>query len=172
VGTYGIRLNSTPNAITGLEDKFNDVAVDLQYERPFGVNLLTVHSSYIRESSSLNATFLAGVAAQAAHHLGSFRVDATYHFGSRYTATLGAFRINGTSDALLFAPAPVTGSVNGSPASTGYTAQVGYWPWQNVDLSLAYTAYTKFNGSGSNYDGSGRDASANNTAYLVAWFIF
>jgi len=36
-------------------------------------------------------------------------------------------------------------------------------PWLNVRLSLQYVAYLKFNGAHSNYDGFGRDASANNT---------
>jgi hypothetical protein len=33
-------------------------------------------------------------------------------------------------------------------------------------------AYQKFNGGTSNYDGSGRSASDNNTVYLLAWLMF
>ncbi len=40
-------------------------------------------------------------------------------------------------------------------------------PWQNVRLSAQYTAYTKFNGGTTNYDGFGRNASWNNTLYRV-----
>jgi hypothetical protein len=32
--------------------------------------------------------------------------------------------------------------------------------------------YTKFNGARNNYDGSGRNASDNNTLYLLAWLVF
>jgi hypothetical protein len=41
-----------------------------------------------------------------------------------------------------------------------------------VKLSIQYTAYSKFNGGGSNYDGVGRSASANNSVYLVLWFAY
>jgi len=41
-----------------------------------------------------------------------------------------------------------------------------------VKLSLQYTAYSKFNGGSSNYDGFGRNASDNNTAYALLWFAY
>ena len=172
VGTYGIYVNSTPNAIDGLSDRFFDPALDLQYERPFGKNLLTVHSTYIHEHSDLDATFTAGGAASAVHHLNTFKVDGTYHWRGRYTGTLGAFNTAGTADPLFFAQAPVSGSATGSPNSRGYTAQFAFWPLQNIDLSIAYTGYTKFNGGTTNYDGAGRNASNNNTTYIGLWLNF
>ena len=165
VGTYGTYASSVPGGVTGLRDSYTDPAVDLQYERPFGVNLLTVHSTYIHESSSLNATFAAGGAAQSAHHLNTFKADATYHLRSHYTFTLAEFATSGNGDPLLYAPAPVTGSRLGSPNSSGFIGQVGYWPLQNIELSVAYTGYAKFNGASHNYDGSGRNASANNSIF-------
>ena len=56
--------------------------------------------------------------------------------------------------------------------SDGILGQINYYPWENVRLSLQYTAYLKFNGSSSNYDGTGRDAQDNNTTYLLAWFVW
>jgi DNA invertase Pin-like site-specific DNA recombinase len=38
--------------------------------------------------------------------------------------------------------------------------------------AVQYTAYTRFNGGSTNYDGSGRNASGNNTVYLLARFVF
>ncbi|CAK0777762.1 hypothetical protein CCP4SC76_6470006 [Gammaproteobacteria bacterium] len=35
-----------------------------------------------------------------------------------------------------------------------------------------YTAYGKFNGASRNYDGSGRDASDNNTLFGFLWTAF
>jgi hypothetical protein len=72
----------------------------------------------------------------------------------------------------LYAPAPVTGSLLNSPNSNGFIGQAGFWPLQNVELSAAYTAYTKFNGASHDYDGSGRDASANNSIYVALWLNF
>ena len=74
VGTYGIYVSSVPGGVTGLRDTYADPSLDLQYERPFGVNLLTVHATYIHETSNLNATFAAGGAAESAHHLNTFKV--------------------------------------------------------------------------------------------------
>jgi hypothetical protein len=50
--------------------------------------------------------------------------------------------------------------------------QFAFWPLQNIDLSVAYTGYTKFNGGTTNYDGAGRNASDNNTVYIAVWLNF
>jgi hypothetical protein len=50
--------------------------------------------------------------------------------------------------------------------------ELTYTPWLNARFSLQYTTYSKFNGAAGNYDGSGRDASDNNNAYLLAWLMF
>jgi hypothetical protein len=50
--------------------------------------------------------------------------------------------------------------------------QATYLPWQNTQFTLQYIGYNKFNGSDNNYDGSGRDASDNNTLYLAGWFVW
>ena len=78
----------------------------------------------------------------------------------------------GSTDAVLYAPGSVSGFANGSPNSSGWVGELDYLPWQNVKLALQYTSYHKFNGASSNYDGSGRDASDNNTLYVLGWFNF
>jgi hypothetical protein len=73
---------------------------------------------------------------------------------------------------VIYAPAALTGSNNGSPDTNGYIFQFAYWPWQNVNLDLNYAGYAKFNGASSNYDGADRNASDNNTIYLGLWVSF
>jgi len=172
VGTYGIHMNSTPGAITGLEDTYTDYGFDFQYDRTIGKDVLSWRGTYVRENSALAATLAAGAAALNNHHLDSFNTNAEYHFGNRYSAALGWFTTSGTTDPLLFTPAPVTGSANGSPKSRGYSLNFSVWPIQNLDLGLQYTGYTSFNGLANNYDAAGRNASGNNTVYLLARFIF
>jgi chromate transport protein ChrA len=46
-----------------------------------------------------------------------------------------------------------------------------FLPWLNTRLTAQYVVYSKFNGSSSNYDGSGRNASDNNTLFLLAWLV-
>src|SRR5665213_1304070 len=172
VGTYGIFMNSFPGAVTGPEDRYVDPSFDFQYERPLGANLLDVHGTYIHEKSNLGATYQAQGATTAAHHLNTVKLDSTYHWTNRYTATGGLFSTTGNNDALLYAPAAVTGSNNGNPDTSGYTAQFAFWPVQNIDLSVNYTGYRKFNGAGTNYDGANRNASDNNTLYVALWLNF
>lgn len=172
VGTFGIHLTSFPNTITGPLNKFTDPAADFQVETPMGKNLLTLHGTYIRENSQLFGAVAAGTAATVNHHLNGFRADGVYHFGNRYTGGLGWFNSSGTADPLLYSTTAITGSANGSPANSGWLIQGGYWPVQNIELLAQYVAYAKFNGAHSNYDGFGRNASDNNTLYLLMWLVF
>jgi hypothetical protein len=172
VGTYGIFVNSYPGAVSGPEDRYVDPSFDFSYERPFGLNALSVHGTWMHEKSNMGATFAAGGAAQANHHLNTERMDATWYVRSRFSATGAFFTTSGNSDPPLYAAAPLTGSATGAPTTTGYTLQGGYWPVQNIDLTVAYTGFSRFNGAGTNYDGSGRNATDNNTVYVAAWFNF
>jgi hypothetical protein len=172
VGTYGIFMNSFPGAVSGPEDQYVDPSFDFQYERPFGANLLDLHGTYIYEKSNLDATYLAQGASTAANHLNTLKLDSTYHWTNKFTATGTIFSTTGNSDPLLNAPAALTGSNNGKPDTTGYTAQFAFWPVQNIDLNLNYTGYLKFNGASSNYDGANRNASDNNTVYVALWLNF
>lgn len=175
VGTYGMHVASTPNAVTGPEDFYTDVAADAQYERilpSLNNDTISVHTTYIHESSNLLATYADEGAAFPHHDLSTFKLDGSYHFRNKYGATVGYFNTWGTTDPVLYAADPIDGSVNGSPDSDGYILQFAYWPWQNIDFTAQYTGYLKFNGRSTNYDGSGRNASDNNAAYLTAWFIF
>jgi hypothetical protein len=185
VGTYGIHMKSTPGGITGLEDGYTDWAADFQYDRTipqFRGDVLSIRGTYIRENSSLLSTFTSGGAGFVQHHLNTVQANAEYHFGDKYSATFGYFNIDGTPDFLLYSGATttggvtvvpaVTGSANGDPRSDGYIANVSWWPVQNIGLTFQYTGYARFNGAGTNYDGSGRNASSNNTVYLVARFVF
>ena len=85
---------------------------------------------------------------------------------------MGYFSTTGGSDPVLYAAAPVVGSANGSPNTNGYILEVNYLPWLNTKLQAQYVGYQKFNGGTTNYDGSGRNASNNNTLYLLVWIAF
>ena len=172
-GSYGMHMRSTPNAVTGPEDSYTDWAFDTQIDRTmFRTDVLSFRATYIRENSDLLATLAAGAASQGSHHLNTLMANAEYHFGNRYTGTFGWFNTTGTSDALLYPSAAVTGNFNGDPRGSGYIANFTYWPWQNLLLGAQYTGYTRFNGAGTNYDGAGRNAGSNNTIYLDAKFLF
>ena len=175
VGTYGLASRLYPTGVTGPVDRFTDVGADLQFEERTGRGFLgafVVHASYMHERQALDATFGGGGAANATNNLSTFRADAEFLAPSRVGGTLGFFSTSGTADSLLYAAGSITGSATGRPNSTGLTAEVQFMPWLNTRFSLQYVAYQKFNGAKTNYDGSGRNASDNNTVYLLAWLMF
>ncbi len=175
VGAYGIHVRSTPNAVVGPTDSYTDWAADFQYDRTIPQwknDVVSFRGTYIRENSSLAATFAAGGAAFPHHHLNTVQGNVEYHFGTKLSAAVGLFHIDGTPDAALFPQAPVSGSANGDPRTSGYILNLSWWPAQNIDLAAQYTGYQRFNGLQTNYDGTGRNASGNNSVYLLARFIF
>jgi len=172
-GTYGMHMRSSPNAVSGLEDDFTDWAVDTQIDQTlFKTDVLSLRASYTRENSNLAAMAALEAASPGSHHLNTVMANAEYHFGNRASGAFGWFNTTGTTDANLYPQDSVGGSANGDPRSAGYIANFSYWPWQNLQLSAQYTGYTRFNGGSTNYDGAGRNASSNNTVYLVARFVF
>ena len=173
-GGYGMHMRSTPQAVVGPEDIYTDAAVDAQFERvipKWRNNLITLHGTYIHENSTLNAEFPAA-ASVLNHHLNTFRADAVYHFGYRFAPSVQYFATTGTTDPLLFAADPFDGSANGSPDSKGYVINFTYWPVQNIRLGAQYIGFTQFNGAGTNYDGSGRNAGDNNSLYMLVGLVF
>ena len=168
IGTYGMAASVYPTGVAGATNRFTDFAVDIAYMRSFGSNSFTLDGTWIHEKQ----TWTAGGAANATNTLRTFRMDAMYHIGQRYAFTLAPFATSGSSDSVLYAPAPMVGSRAGSPDNNGLIAEVDVMPWQNLRLQFQYVAYNKFNGSSSNYDGFGRRAADNNTLYILTWLLY
>jgi len=172
-GAYGMHMESTPGAVVGLKDGYTDSAVDFQVDRTlFRKDVLSLRGTYIRENSTLAATYAAMGAQVSNHHLDTIFTNAEYHFGNRLSGTLGWFDTGGTVDPLFYTQSAVSGSANGNPRGAGYIANFSVFPMQNIQLGVQYTGYTRFNGAAIDYDGAGRNASGNNTWYLLARFIF
>lgn len=167
VGTFGMSTRLFPSGVTGPTDRFTDVALDAQYERRLGSGNLFAHAAWINEKQHLDATFAGGGSSNATNSLHTFRVDATALTASRLGGSLGFFNTSGDADATLYG-----GSANGSPNSSGIIAEAQYMPWLNTRFEAQYVVYSKFDGASSNYDGSGRNASDNNTLYLMVWLVF
>jgi len=173
VGAYGMHMASSPGAIVGPEDYYTDWGVDFQIDRTlFRRDVFSLRGTYIRENSDLLASYAALGAQQPNNHLNTALVNAEYHFGNRASGTIGWFDTGGTVDPLLYSQSPVTGSANGDPRGAGFIANFSFWPMQNLQLGAQYTAYTRFNGGATNYDGAGRNASGNNAIYLDVRFLF
>jgi len=180
VGTFGMDVKMQPDAAVPDTDHYTDVALDATYQyTPDGPGAILVNASLIHEKQQLNATLGPD---NATNHLNALEIDASYAYRQTWSAGLGLFDTSGGRDARLYGPNPFDGSNNGSPDTRGYTAQfecvplgkMQSWgrPWVNLRVGLQYTGYLRFNGGTSNYDGSGRSASQNNSLFLFSWMAF
>jgi hypothetical protein len=186
-GVYGLDIKLFPGGAPGAEiplngpvNKFNDVAEDIQYQFVSDEHQLTLAGTHIHESMTLAGSVAGGT--NPSDSLSTTRLWATYYYRRKFGGTLAYFSTTGSTDPGLYLSAPsplpaggnpgVIVSANGSPDTRGWMAEVNYLPWLNVKISAQYVAYNKFNGGGSNYDGLGRNASDNNTVYLLLWFAY
>jgi hypothetical protein len=176
VGTYGIDAGIHPGnglALSGPADRFTDTAADVQYQFIGDQHLFTVLATYIHESQRLDASFANALASNSTDSLKTAKATVEYSYQRMIGGALGLFSTTGSSDALLYPSAGgVVGNANGSPANRGFIAEVNYLPWLNTKLQLQYVGYSTFNGAATNYSGIERNASGNNTLYLLVWLNF
>jgi hypothetical protein len=179
IGAFGLSAHlhpgiqgTTNTALAGVTDHFRDIAADAQYQFIGEDHLFTALATYISEHQTLNASVLDGFAANTDNNLKTLKLTGEYFYRRRIGGLIGYFSTTGGSDALLYGPAPVSGSANNRPDTKGYVLEVNYLPWLNTKLQAQYVGYQKFNGADTNYDGSGRNASNNNTLYLLLWLNF
>jgi len=183
VGTFGLDITVQPDPAAPATNRYSDAALDATYQyTPQGPGAVVVNASLIHERQQLGASLASGAADNPVNHLEALEIDASYIWRQTFSAGLGLFDVNGGRDPALYAPAPLSGSLSGSPDTRGATLQLEYvpfgkvdsWlhPWANLRLGLQYTAYARFNGGTANYDGFGRSASANNSWFLFYWLAF
>ena len=174
IGTYGFAAHLYPAGVTGRTNAYSDIGVDAQIEHTAGSGTWIGRGAFIHETQTLSGFAEQDPAGSEnlRGNLSTLRTNLTFEPSMRYALTAGYFQNTGSSDNVLFAPAPVTGSRTGSPNSRGAIGEFAVNPWQNTRLGLQYVAYTLFNGSSNDYDGAGRKASDNNTAFLYLWFAF
>ncbi|MEP7296081.1 MAG: cytochrome C [Burkholderiales bacterium] len=120
------------------------------------------------------------------------RAKLTYVYQAKYGGSVGLFNLTGSTntanltagldpDTLTINPDPaatapstraVDGNRTGSPATRGATLEVFWTPVQYLRIGAQYTAYTRFNGAASNYDGFGRNAHDNNSLFIYTWLAY
>lgn len=177
VGAFGLfpRVYPGGDRSTGTADRYSDLGLDASYEfTGDGSDVYSVNARYTHENQNLAASLLLGGAAAARNRLDDLRLDASYYWQNKIGGSIGAFDTMGSADALLYAD-----NRTFKPDSAGLLFQLDYTPFGgpdapvdgrfNLRVGLQYTAYAKFDGATSNYDGLGRSASDNNTIRLFTW---
>ncbi|MEP6811040.1 MAG: hypothetical protein ABI992_12420, partial [Chthoniobacterales bacterium] len=179
LGTFGLAADTFPGRdATAGRDHILDVGLDSQYQASFGVHDITATVAAIYEHESWDASRPLGNAANAHDHLWTTKATIDYLYDKTYGGAISWFNVDGSADSGLYG-----GNARSSPLSDGIVLQVNYlpfnksggpsfWPKSNVKLSAQYIIYNRFNGARTNFDGSGRNASDNNTLYLEAWLAF
>lgn len=167
IGTFGYAQQVFPGngaALSGATDDYRDYALDSQYQLLMPSNTsMTIRAMFIHENQTLNASD----PAQPDNHLNTVEINGQYYWHERFGPTIGYFSTTGNSNSTRY-----TDSRTFSPDSNGWILQWTYLPALNVQLSAQYVAYNKFDGASDNYDGTGRNASDNNTFYLTAWILW
>ncbi len=181
-GLYGATFKIFPDlgsgygqALHGPTDDYKDVAQDVQYQYMGDKHLFSIEATRIHEAQTLNASSLAAGVETVAADLTTVRATATYYYKRKFGATLGYFSTTGGASTYTAADPgnETSASLTLSPADTkGWMAELNYVPWLNTKFSVQYTAFNKFQGLSTNYDGTGRNASDNNTLYILGWLSY
>ena len=176
IGTYGLRADVYPGGTdTGPTDTFTDYAFDGEYQFISNPHRFTLRTTWIHEDQDWDASHGLGATSHTSDMLKTFKINAGYFYTSHYGifgGYAGYFSTTGDTDMLLYSTDPVDGSRTGSPDSRGFILEADWVFNETYKFSAQYTVYDKFNGSDKNYDGFGRDASDNNTLYILAWLMF
>ena len=180
LGHFGLTANVINDSLVSAGyDSYTDLGLDFNYQYLADPkHIAEFKATYIRETQSLYNTFnnLAG-ADRFNQSLDFFGANASYTYDQTYTLSLGFNHNQGNYD-----PTYNAYSMMGKPNSQYFTAELAYVPFGkqvglmqslgNLRMSLQYVGYTKFDGGNLNYDGTGRNASQNNTLYLNGWLAF
>lgn len=153
--------------------KHTDTGLDAQYQYLAEPYTATAQVRWIHEriSDPNNLALLD----QTSASLNSFRAKASLIYQARFGASLSFFNVSGTSDSSYNntgQSSTAVASAANAPNTRGWTPEVFWLPEENIRVGLQYTAFTKFLGASTNYDGAGRNASDNNTVYLYGWYTY
>lgn len=188
VGLFGmdseIYFNSPDTS--GPTTRYRDVGVDAQYQYILDPHTISAQFSYIRENQSYGDELwnaanpnYTGSHTNGSNTLDYLRLKATYVYQAKYGVSLGYAAVRGSADSLTYNNSPDVngdpvpfGNVNNTPNTRIWIPEIFWTPIQNVRVGLQYYKFTEYNGSSSNYDGNGRNASDNNTAFLYVWGAF
>ncbi len=156
LGTFGMHTSLYPATLSGARDTYADIGIDGQFESKVGTGNAVLRGSWIREKQTLDATFNAGGSANTNNTLKTLRVNASYYPKQWLGVSGGYFDTRGTADAGLY---------GGKPNTDGFIGELDVNPWENTRVGLQYTGYAKF-------DGTGTNASGNNTLFAFVWLAF
>jgi len=175
VGTFGLITQIFPaDQNRGTTDRFADIALDAQYQFIGKKHLFTAQTIWIHEAQRRDASLAQKASSNNRDWLDTYKINLNYYYRTANWGTFGGtvayFDTWGSKDKLLYVTGtPGDNSRTGKPNSNGFILEGSYSPLKYTKITIQYTIFNRFNGSGSNYDGFGRNASDNNTLFLAIW---
>jgi hypothetical protein len=185
IGLFGMNAEIYANSpdTFGPTIRYRDIGIDSQYQYILDPHMFSAQFSYIRENQSyadelynLANPNYQGPYSNSSNTLNYLRLKGTYICQAKYGASLGYVAVSGSADAGAYMSSPDSngnpvpfGNANSTPNTRVWIPEIFWTPIQNVRVGLQYYKFTQYNGSSANYDGNGRNASDNNTAFLYVW---
>lgn len=174
VGLVAMHSNIRPEP-GAQQDSYSDFGIDGSYQFLGNRrNIFTVNGLALVEKQNLGGTFGLEGASNRDQTLHSYNVNFSYYRDQTYGASVGFFDVDGSHDNLLYAD-----NLAGRPNTRGEVFQIDYTPFgkddswlapnANLRVGLQYTLYNRYAGRASNYAGTGRSASDNNTLMVFLW---
>ncbi len=182
VGAFGLKADIHParDRTTGKIDRYTDLGLDSSFIKTLDSgDLVTLNGRYTHEDRSLDAScdLAAGPAGCGDTKLNEWHGDASYYWQNKVGFTASVFDTYGPANAISN-----PNSRTFKPDSSGLAFQIDGTPFGdgssplgkrfNLRVGVQYTIYDRFDGSRSDYDGLGHDASDNNTARVFAWIVY
>jgi hypothetical protein len=163
VGMFAMNADIYPDNLnpTGPTTRYRDRGVDAQYQYILDPHTVTAQLSYISET--INNGDVAGIATNASNSLKQLKAKASYIYQAKYGGSLSYFSTTGSSDATLYP------NVAANPGTRGWVPELFWTPVQYMRIGAQYFTYSRFHGASTNYDGAGRNAKDNNTAFFYVW---
>ena len=176
IGTYGLSARAYANyPVTPDANNYTDVAFDAEYQHIISNQSFSVETTWVHENQDINGSVLQGLSNDAYGYLDTYKINADYYYRTAHYGQFGGtacyFTTTGSDNAALY-EAPFDPS--GNPDSKGEVLELDYMPpWHHYGptgfgfskFSLQYVIFNQFNGTSTG-------ASAYNTLYLLAWFMF
>jgi hypothetical protein len=154
VGTSGMIARAyddpldTSSASTTHRDR--DLGVDAQYQYLLDPHSVTAQFAHLRNRHRYAD---ASAEANTTDSTNITRTKLTYVYQAKYGGSIGSFDLTGTTHT----------------TTRGWTSEAFWTPLQYLRIGAQYTAYSRFDGAASNYNGLGRNARDNNTLFVYAW---
>jgi hypothetical protein len=122
LGTFGTYASLFPGGSAALAtptNNFLDWGFDGQYQYIGEHHIFSANATFIRERQWLNASYSASGSANSIDDLNAFNLSGGYIYDRFIGAKVGYFSTFGTTDNVLYVPAPITRANQAAPAATG-----------------------------------------------------